>query len=120
MGQAMRFVGHDPQARVSADVAHRCFAHVKGMPVPKALHALQFVPGYVCPQAARIIRAAVQDAKDHGYTEDQLSVGAAIIGEGEDVIRVRRQAHGIANWIHTKTTELSVELIAGSGAEETT
>ena len=32
------------------------------------------------------------------------------VGEGEPVIRVRRQAHGLATWITTETTRISVEL----------
>jgi large subunit ribosomal protein L22 len=34
------------------------------------------------------------------------------VGEGEPVTRVRRQAHGLAAWITTKTTRITVELAA--------
>jgi hypothetical protein len=37
-------------------------------------------------------------------------VVSGIVRDGVDLVRLRRQAHGIAGWITTKTTDITVEL----------
>ena len=105
-----RYVGHDGEARVSPARAARALAHIHGLPVPRALHVLRFNPAVTCPQVARIIQIAAVDAARHGHPAGTLLVGDGLVGEGQDVIRVRRQAHGMADWITTKTTEITVEV----------
>ena len=41
-----------------------------------------------------------------------------LVGEGETVVRVRRLAHGMADWITTETTDIRVELGPAEGARE--
>ncbi len=39
-----------------------------------------------------------------------LVITGSEVGEGETVVRVRRLAHGMADWITTETTDIRVEL----------
>lgn len=105
------FFGRDEQARIAPDVARRVLQHVSGMPVPAALHALRFTPSLACPQIARVIQLAAADAARRGvYAAENLVVVAGVVRDGLDVVRLRRQAHGIAGWITTKTTDVTVEV----------
>ncbi|SFP19492.1 uL22 family ribosomal protein [Amycolatopsis rubida] len=106
-----RYIGHDGEARISPAYAARVLAHIHGMPVPRALHVLRFNPAVICPQIARIVqRAAADAARRSHHRPETLVVGDGLVGDGQDVIRVRRQAHGTADWITTKTTEITVEV----------
>lgn len=105
------FRGRDEQARIAPDVARRVLRHVSGMRVPDALHALRFTPSVACPQVARVIQLAAADAARRGaYAAENLVVVNGIVRDGTDVVRLRRQAHGIAGWITTKTTDVVVEV----------
>lgn len=105
------FRGRDAQARIAPDVACRALRHVSGMRVPDALHALRFTPSVACPQVARVIQVAVADAARRGaHAAEDLFVANGIVRDGADVVRLRRQAHGIAGWITTTTTDITVEV----------
>jgi large subunit ribosomal protein L22 len=104
-------VGHNSQARLSQAEARRIFARVHGMTAAEALHALRFSAGTVCPPVARIVSQAVATAEQTlGVGPDRLVVAASEVADGETVVRVRRQAHGVAGWITTETTDIRVEL----------
>lgn len=104
-------VGHNSQARVSQSEARRIFARVHGMTAADALHALRFSAGTVCPPVARVVSQAVAEAESTlGVGPDALVIAASEVGDGETVVRVRRQAHGVAGWITTETTDIRVEL----------
>lgn len=104
-------VGHNSQARLSQAEARRILARVHGMTAADALHALRFSAGTVCPPVARIVSQAVATAEQTlGVGPDRLVIAASEVGDGETVVRVRRQAHGVAGWITTETTDIRVEL----------
>jgi large subunit ribosomal protein L22 len=104
-------VGHNSQARLSQTDARRILARVHGMTATEALHTLRFSAGLVCPPVARVIALAVADAgATLGVGPDAMVVSASEVGDGETVVRVRRQAHGVAGWITTETTDIRVEL----------
>lgn len=106
-----RVVGHNSQARLSQTEARRVLARVHGMTAAEALHTLHFSAGLVCPPVARVIALAVADAEASlGVGPDALVISASEVGDGETVVRVRRQAHGVAGWITTETTDIRVEL----------
>ena len=105
------FQGRDEQARIPAEVARRVLRHVTGMRVPDALHALRFMPSVSCPQVARVIQIAAADA---AHPAENLVVVNGAVRAGADVVRLRRQAHGIAGWITTKTTDVTVEVVVVS------
>jgi ribosomal protein L22 len=101
------FVGRDEQARIAPETACRVLAHVTGMRVPDALYALRFSPSLSCPEIARVVQLATAKASCEA---ENLVVRDGSVREGADVIRLRRQAHGIAGWITTKTTDITVEV----------
>jgi len=106
-----RFQGRDEQARITPDVARRVLRHVNGMRVPDALVALRFTLSMACPEVARVIQIAAAEAARHGaHAAENLVVVDGIVRDGADVVRLRRQAHGIAGWITTKTTDVTVEV----------
>lgn len=106
-----RYLGYDGEARISPARAARALSRIHDMSVPQALHVLHFSPAVACPQVARIVQIAAAEAGRRGnHPTDTLLVGNGLVGVGHDVIRLRRQAHGMADWITTKTTELTVEV----------
>lgn len=111
-GPARRtFVGRTPQARVSQAEASRVLARVRGMSATDALAALQFSAGTVCEPVARALQQALAEAElAFGLGGDGLVLSGAEVGAGDVVTRVRRQAHGKADWITTQTTAVRVEL----------
>jgi ribosomal protein L22 len=114
----IRVVGHNSQARLSQDEARRIFRRVHGLTAADALRALRFSAGAVCPPVARIVAQAVEEAgRRFGFGPDELVVSAGEVGRGETVIRVRRQAHGMADWITTETTDIRVELSPAVGTQ---
>jgi large subunit ribosomal protein L22 len=105
------FQGRDEQARIPTDVARRVLRHVTGMRVPDALHALRFTLSMACPEVARVVQIAAAEAAHRGaHTPENLVVVAGIVRDGADMVRLRRQAHGIAGWITTTTTDVTVEV----------
>jgi len=104
-------IGHNSQARLSQIEARRVLARVQGMTATEALWALRFTAGTVCAPVARIVAQAVAQA-EHTLRVDPeaLVISASEVGDGETVVRVRRQAHGMAGWITTETTDIRVEL----------
>lgn len=104
-------IGHNSQARLSQTEARRILARVHGMTATEALWALRFAAGTVCAPVARIVaQAVVQAERTLGVGPDALVIGAGEVGDGETIVRVRRQAHGTAGWITTETTDIRVEL----------
>jgi len=102
---------HNGAVRLDQTEARRILAKVHGMTAARALHALRFAAGTVCPPIARIVQqAAVEAQRRHGLAPESLVIAGSQVGDGETVVRVRRMAHGMANWITTETTDIRVEL----------
>jgi ribosomal protein L22 len=105
------FVGHNGAARLDQSGARRILAKVHGMTAAQALHALRFTAGTVCQPIARIVQQAATEAqRRHGLGPESLVIIGSQVGDGETVVRVRRMAHGMADWITTETTDITVEL----------
>lgn len=108
---ASTFVGQTSQARVSQGEAARVLAKVRGMTAVAAVHALGFSAGTICPEVSRVVLQALAAAeREHSPEPEQLRIVASEVGPGEMVTRVRRLAHGRADWITTQTTAIRVEL----------
>lgn len=116
-------IGHSSQVRLSQNEARRVLARVQGMTAARALRALRFSAGTVCAPVARIVLQATTEAQRmHGVGGDALVIVGSEVGDGETVTRVRRLAHGMADWITTETTDIRVELrvaVARDGSEWT-
>jgi ribosomal protein L22 len=104
-------------ARVSQAVARRALDRVTGLRVDQALRRLRFSPEDGCEPLWRVITAAVvnirRDAPE--LTEADLVVVSGRIGDGETITRIRRHAHGIADWITTYTTSIEVDIAPDGG-----
>jgi ribosomal protein L22 len=104
-------------ARVSQADARRALDRVTGLRADKALRELRFSPQDNCEPVWRVIAAAVANIQREspGVAEADLVVVSGHVGDGETVTRVRRHAHGNADWITTHTTSIEVELALDGG-----
>jgi ribosomal protein L22 len=104
-------------ARVSQAEARRAVERVTGLRADQALRQLRFSPQYGCEPVWRVVAAAVAGIRRQAphLTEADLVVVSGQVGDGETVTRVRRHAHGNANWITTHTTSIEVELALDGG-----
>lgn len=103
--------GHNGAVRLSQAEARRILDRITGRTAADALYALRFAAGTVCPPIAAIVDQAVVAAeRQHGQHAGQLVVAGGTVSGGETVVRVRRLAHGKADWISTETTDVRVEL----------
>ncbi|TCK26763.1 uL22m family ribosomal protein [Pseudonocardia endophytica] len=110
-GPSRVYVGRTNQARVDPRQALRVLERVDGMRAPDAVATLRFAAGSVCVEVARVVEQAVARARStSGVDEDALVVTGFEVGDGEAITRVRRLAHGRADWITTRTTSVRVEL----------
>jgi ribosomal protein L22 len=107
------YVGHGGAVRLDQTQARRVLARVHGMTAAQALYALRFAAGTVCPPIARVVHQAAAEAqRRHGLDPNALVISGSEVGDGETVVRIRRMAHGMADWITTETTDIRVELRA--------
>ena len=107
----LAFAGHNSAARLDQTEARRILAKVHGMTAAQALYALRFTAGTVCPAIARIVQQAATEAqRHHRLAPESLVIAGSRVASGETMVRVRRMAHGMADWITTETTDIRVEL----------
>jgi ribosomal protein L22 len=101
---------HD--ARVAQDQARRALDRITGLTADRALKILRFSPAEACEPVHRLVSRAVADLRREspGATEADLVVVGGRVTDGEAITRVRRHAHGTADWITTYTTGIEVEL----------
>ncbi|WP_432828815.1 uL22 family ribosomal protein [Dactylosporangium sp. CA-092794] len=111
MGAAPAIVVGTRTARVSRTEAARVLDRVRHLTAVEALFALRFAAGTICPQVARVLQDAMAVAdrtlEPGGYV---LVISAYTVDAGDPVTRVRRLAHGSADWITTQTTAITIEL----------
>jgi ribosomal protein L22 len=99
-------------ARVAQEQARRALDRVTGLTADRALKVLRFSPADACEPVHRLVTRAVADIRRESpeVTEAELVVVGGSVTDGEAITRVRRHAHGIADWITTYTTGIEVEL----------
>jgi large subunit ribosomal protein L22 len=115
-----RVIGNDNQVRVGQAEARRVLARVQGMTATRALHALRFSAGTACVPVARVVTQAMAEAqRTLGLGGEALVVVSSEVGEGESLVRMRRLAHGMADWITTETADIRVELAVATTSRET-
>jgi ribosomal protein L22 len=104
-------------ARVAQAQARRAIERVTGLTADRALKVLRFSPGEICEPVHRLIACAVADIRREspGISEADLVVVSGHVGDGEAITRVRRHAHGNADWITTYTTSIEIELALDGG-----
>jgi ribosomal protein L22 len=117
MSASDRYTASSSNARVSQADAQRALDRVTGLRADQALRHLRFSPGGSCEPLWRVIATAVANIRRESpdIAEADLVVVAGRIGDGEAITRIRRHAHGIADWITTYTTSIEVELALDGG-----
>jgi metal-sulfur cluster biosynthetic enzyme/ribosomal protein L22 len=98
------------QLRVEHGDAARALAAVAGQPVIPARARLRFGPGRTCEALARVLDAAITRAERAGLDPAFLVVAGGAAEPDEDIVRVRRKAHGKADWIHSPTSHVRMTL----------
>jgi metal-sulfur cluster biosynthetic enzyme len=83
---------------------------VTGKAVIPARARLRFGPGRTCEAIARLLDRAIVRAEAAGLDPRLLVVAEGHAEAGEDIVRVRRKAHGVADWIHSPTCRVHIVL----------
>lgn len=97
--------------RVELDEAQQGLDASVGRTARDALQLLRFNPGYTCIPVARVVEQALRECVDiSGAVEASVIIESYRLDAGPDVVRVRRKAHGMADWITTKTVDVTVDL----------
>ena len=107
-------------ARVDQAQARRALERVTGVTADQALVILRFSPADACEPVHRLVAKAVADLRrsSPGVSEADLVVSGGWVADGEAITRVRRHAHGKADWITTYTTAIGVELTRQPGRDD--
>jgi metal-sulfur cluster biosynthetic enzyme/ribosomal protein L22 len=100
----------EPQLRVTESDARTALRAVTGKPVIPARARLRFGPGRTCEAIARLLDRAIVRAESAGLDPRLLVVADGSAEAGEDIVRVRRKAHGVADWIHSPTCRVRIVL----------
>jgi metal-sulfur cluster biosynthetic enzyme len=100
----------EPQLRITETDGQAALRAVTGQPVIPARARLRFGPGRTCEQLARLLDRAIVQAEAAGLQPDLLVVAGGSVEPAEDIIRVRRKAHGVADWIHSPTCRVQLTL----------
>ena len=100
----------EPRLRVTEGDARAALRAVVGRPVVSARARLRFGPGRTCEPIARLLDRAIVQAENAGLDPQMLVVADGSAQAAEDIVRVRRKAHGIADWIHSPTCRVRIVL----------
>ena len=106
----------EPQLRVTESDARAALRAVTGKPVIPARARLRFGPGRTCEAIARLLDRAIVRAEAAGLDPRLLVVADGSADAGEDIVRVRRKAHGVADWIHSPTCQVQHRAAPGRPA----
>lgn len=98
------------QLRVTESEASAALDRVLGEPAVQARARLRFGPGRTCEQLARMMDKALMRAQQCGLGADALVLSAGSAVAAEDIVRVRRKAHGVADWISSPTSDVTIVL----------
>jgi metal-sulfur cluster biosynthetic enzyme len=100
----------EPQLRITEPDARMALGAVLDQPVIAARARLRFGPGRTCEPIARLLDRAIVRAESAGLDPRLLVVADGDAQAGEDIVRVRRKAHGVADWIRSPTCQIRIVL----------
>jgi metal-sulfur cluster biosynthetic enzyme/ribosomal protein L22 len=100
----------EPQLRIAESDGRTALGAIVGRPVISARARLRFGPGRTCEPIARLLDRAIVQAEGAGLDPELLVVAGGSVQAAEDIIRVRRKAHGVADWIHSPTCRVRITL----------
>lgn len=96
--------------RIEQGEAKRVLRRLEGMNVEEAHRALKFRPGLASAPLARVLEQGLAEAARFGIRSHEMEIGTWTVEEGDVITRLRRMAHGIADWITTTTTQVEIQL----------
>ncbi len=100
----------EPQLRLAGADGRTALSTVIGLDAARARARLRFGPGRTCEPLARLLDRAIQQAAQAGLSPQRLIVAAGSVQAAEDIVRVRRKAHGKADWISSPTSRVQISL----------
>jgi metal-sulfur cluster biosynthetic enzyme/ribosomal protein L22 len=107
---AAEWHAEEPRLRITEGDARAALRAIAGRPVISARARLRFGPGRTCESVARLLDRVIVQAENAGLDPQMLVVADGSAQAAEDIIRVRRKAHGIADWIHSPTCRVTIVL----------
>jgi metal-sulfur cluster biosynthetic enzyme len=109
----------EPRLRIAESDGRTALGTITGRPVISARARLRFGPGRTCEPIARLLDRAIVQAEGAGLDPELLVVADGSVQAAEDIIRVRRKAHGVADWIHSPTCRVRI-ILRPAGLHATT
>jgi metal-sulfur cluster biosynthetic enzyme len=109
----------EPRLRIAESDGRTALGAVTGQAVISARARLRFGPGRTCEPIARLLDRAIVQAEGAGLDPAFLVVAGGSVQAAEDIIRVRRKAHGVADWIHSPTCRVRI-ILRPAGLHATT
>jgi metal-sulfur cluster biosynthetic enzyme/ribosomal protein L22 len=112
MGMTLAAEWHieEPQLRITETDGRAALSAITSQPVIPARARLRFGPGRTCEQLARLLDRAIVQAEAAGLQPELLVVAGGSVQAAEDIVRMRRKAHGVADWIHSPTCRVRITL----------
>lgn len=107
---AARLQVTEPQLRLRAADGRDALRGVLSRPAVEARARLRHGPGRTCEPLARLLDRALAQAEHAGLDPAHLVVVDGHVEDAEDIVRVRRKAHGKADWIHSPTSRVELTL----------
>jgi metal-sulfur cluster biosynthetic enzyme len=100
----------EEQVRLSEPDGRTALGAVLGLDAVTARARLRFGPGRTCEAVARLLDGVIVQAEQAGLSPARLILAAGSVQAGEDIVRVRRTAHGQADWIASPTCRVQITL----------
>jgi metal-sulfur cluster biosynthetic enzyme len=100
----------EEQIRLAEPDGQTALGAVLGLDAVAARARLRFGPGRTCEPVARLLDRVIVQAEQAGLSPARLVLAAGSVQAGEDIVRVRRTAHGKADWIASPTCRVQITL----------
>jgi metal-sulfur cluster biosynthetic enzyme len=100
----------EEQVRLAEPDGRAAVGTVLGLDAMAARARLRFGPGRTCEPVARLLDRVIVQAEQAGLSPARLILTAGSVQAGEDIVRVRRTAHGQADWIASPTCRVKITL----------
>jgi metal-sulfur cluster biosynthetic enzyme/ribosomal protein L22 len=100
----------EEQVRLAEPDGRVALRAVMGLDAMRAQARLRFGPGRTCEPVARLLDRVIVRAEQAGLSPARLILVAGRVEAGEDIVRVRRKAHGTADWIASPTCRVEMTL----------
>ncbi len=100
----------EEQVRLAEPDGRMALQAVMGLDAVRARARLRFGPGRTCEPVARLLDRVIVRAEQAGLSPARLILVAGRAEAGEDIVRVRRKAHGTADWIASPTCRVQMTL----------